>query len=129
MYAIPPRVEASPEPQIAGVSCPDCCGCLSVQPEGKRSDLVFECRVGHTYSVKELLIAKEERLHARLWTAYTALREFAALLEDLTGRELYDERRRSYNDRSDALREQASRLRRLIEDNSPVRLPAEGEPS
>jgi hypothetical protein len=65
MYAIPPRVDVAPEPQLAGLSCPDCCGSLSVQPEGKRSDLVFECRVGHTYSVDDLLIAKEERIRAR----------------------------------------------------------------
>jgi two-component system, chemotaxis family, protein-glutamate methylesterase/glutaminase len=128
MHAIPPRVGAAPEPQIAGISCPDCCGSLSVQPEGKRPDLVFECRVGHTFSVDELLVAKEERLHARLWTAFTALTELVALLDDLA-REGTDDGRRRYGERSAIARAQAVRLRRLIEDNSPVTLPAEGEPS
>ena len=129
MYAIPPRLQVGPDPQIAGVSCPDCCGSLSVQPEGKRPDLVFECRVGHTYSVEELLIAKEERLHARLWTAYTALIELTALLDDLAAREVSDEGRRRYGERSEVARAQAARLRQLIEGNTPVSLPAEGEPS
>ena len=126
MYAIPPRVEATLEPQLAGVSCPDCCGGLTVHAEGKRPDLVFECRVGHTYSVPELLVAKEERLHARLWTAYTALTEMAALLDDLAEREADDESRRRYAERADVARTQAGRLRQLIEGNTPVALPAEG---
>ena len=129
MYAIPPRVDAAPEPQLAGISCPDCCGSLSVQPEGKRSDLVFACRVGHTYSVDDLLIAKEERLQARLWTAYTALTEIVALLDDLAMRERDEDGRRRYGERSATARAQAMRLRRLIEDNKPVGLPAEGEAS
>jgi hypothetical protein len=102
---------------------------LTVQPEGKRSDLVFECRVGHTYSVDELLVAKEERLHTRLWIAYTALIELTALLDDLSARGLDDDGRRRYAARSESARTQAARLRRLIEDNSPVTLPADGEPS
>jgi len=129
VYAIPPRVESDPQPQLAGLSCPDCSGSLSVQPEGKRSDLVFECRVGHTYSVEELLVAKEERLHGRLWTAYTALQELVALVDDLAGREGNDAGRRRYRERSELAKAQATRLRRLIEDNAPLRLPADGEPS
>ena len=129
MYAIPPRLEVAPEPQLAGVSCPDCCGSLSVQPEGKRADLVFECRVGHTYSVSELLVAKEERLHGQLWTAYTALMELVALLDDLAAREASDDGRRRYGERSEVARQQAGRLRRLIEDNTPLTLPVEGDPS
>jgi two-component system, chemotaxis family, protein-glutamate methylesterase/glutaminase len=129
MYAIPPGVQDGPEPQLAGVSCPDCCGSLSVEPQGKRGDLVFECRVGHTYSVDELIVAKEERLHARLWIAYTALMELGAFLEDLAARAATDDNRRRYTERSEVARTQAARLRRLIEDNRPVTLPAEGEPS
>ena len=129
MYAIPPRLAVAPEPQLAGVSCPDCCGSLSVEPEGKRADLVFECRVGHTYSVTELLVAKEERLHERLWIAYTAMMELVALLDDLAARDTDGDDRRRYRERNEVAREQAARLRRLIEDNTPLRLPADGEPS
>ena len=128
MYAIPPRIEAGPDRQLAGVSCPDCFGCLSVEAEVKRADLVFECRVGHTYSVEELLVAKEERLHTRLWTAYTALTELAALLDDLGARVATDDGGRRYRERSEVARSQAARLRRLIEDNTPVTLPADGHP-
>ena len=129
MYAIPPRLEPDPDPQLAGLSCPDCCGCLSVQPEGKRPDLVFQCRVGHTYSVDELLVAKEERLHTRLWTAYTALIELVVLLDDLKARAHDGDGQRRYAERSALARAQAMRLRRLLDDNAPVTLPAEGEPS
>ena len=129
VYAIPPRLEVAPEPQLTGVSCPDCDGSLSVEPEGKRADLVFKCRVGHTYSVTELLVAKEERLHARLWTAYTALMELEALLHDLAAREANEDGRRRYGERSEVARRQAGRLRRLIEDDTPVTLPADGEPT
>ena len=129
MYAIPPRVEATPERQVSGVSCPDCCGILTVGTEGKRSDLVFECRVGHTYSVEELLIAKEERLQSRLWIAYTALTELMALLDDLAARETGDDGRRRYGARSEVARLQAGRLRRLIEDNAPLTLPSQDDPS
>jgi two-component system chemotaxis response regulator CheB len=129
MYAIPPRVEATPVPQVSGLSCPDCCGCLGVETEGKRADLVFECRVGHRYSVEDLLVAKEERLHARLWTAYTALTELVALVEDLAAREPSEDSRRRYAERGEVARTQASRLRRLIEDNRPLTLPSEGGPS
>ena len=97
--------------------------------EGKRSDLVFECRVGHTYSVEELLIAKEERLQCRLWTAYTALTELVALLDDLAARESSDDGRRRYGARREGARLQAGRLRRLIEDNAPLTLPSEGDPA
>ena len=129
VYAIPPRLEVAPEPQLTGVSCPDCGGSLSVEPEGKRADLVFKCRVGHTYSVTELLVAKEERLHARLWTAYTAMMELEALLHDLAAREANDGGRQRYAQRGEVARRQAGRLRRLIEDDTPVTLPADGEPT
>jgi two-component system, chemotaxis family, protein-glutamate methylesterase/glutaminase len=129
MYAIPPRLELTAKSQIAGMSCPDCCGILAVQVEGKRADLVFECRVGHIFSVEELLVSKEERLHARLWTAYTGLLELIALLDDLGAREPNVDGRRRYGERSDVARAQAERLRRLIEQNTPVTLPGEGEPS
>jgi len=111
------------------VSCPDCCGSLGVETEGKRADLVFECRVGHRYSMEELLVAKEERLHERLWTVYTALTELVALLGDLAARELREDDHRRYAERSEVARSQATRLRRLIEDNRPLALRSEGSPS
>lgn len=129
MYAIPPQVEATPERSLTGLSCPDCCGGLTVRAEGKRPDFVFECRVGHTYAVDELLVAKEERLHGRLWSAYTALTELVALLGDLTEREADDEGRRRYTERAEVAHSQASRLRRLIEDNRPVALRSDGDAS
>ena len=100
---------------------------LAVHTEGKRSDLVFECRVGHTFTVEELLVAKEERLHDRLWTAYTALVELVALLTDLAAHDRSEGSHRRYGDRRGRARAQSETLRRLIDDNRPVALPENGD--
>ena len=100
---------------------------LAVHTEGKRSDLVFECRVGHTFTVEELLVAKEERLHDRLWTAYTALVELVALLTDLAAHDRSEDSHRRYGDRRERARAQSETLRRLIDDNRPVALPENGD--
>ena len=84
MYALPPRLGSSVEPQVTGISCPDCGGVLGVRHEGRNGWLLFECRIGHTLDVPELLSAKEERLEGLLWGANTLLREMVALLLDLS---------------------------------------------
>jgi hypothetical protein len=101
---------------------------LSVRREGTREDLVFECRVGHTYSTDELLLGKEERLDERLWIAYTALEELVALLDDLDQRETSVEARRRYADRRERARAHAARLRPIIEENRPVALSEDDSP-
>ena len=100
---------------------------LAVHTEGTRSDLVFECRVGHTFTVQELLVAKEERLHDRLWTSYTALAELVALLTDLAAHDRSDDCARRYGDRRARARAQGEGLRRLIDDNRPLALPDDGD--
>jgi two-component system chemotaxis response regulator CheB len=128
MHAVPPELDAVTSPLVAGLSCPDCCGMLSVRIEGKRGDLVFECRVGHTYSTDELLLGKEESLDERLWIAYTALEELVALLDDLDQRETSVEARRRYADRRERARAHAARLRPIIEENRPVALSEDDSP-
>jgi hypothetical protein len=124
MYALPNGLRDGHEPLLSGVACPDCCGMLAVHPEGKRWTLVFECRVGHTYMLEELLAAKEERLDEQLWRSYTALVELAALLGDVCDHERSETAVARYREREIRARGHAERLRELIEKNGPVVLPA-----
>ena len=96
---------------------------LSVRPEGKRWTLVFECRVGHTYVLEELLAAKEERIDALLWTSYTALVEFAALLGDACDHQTSEDTIGRYRDRQARAHAHAEHIRNTIEENGPVVLP------
>ena len=59
-----------------------CAGVLAVQREG-RGTLAFLCRVGHSLSVDELLLAKEEKIEDDMWANVRGLEELLALLSDL----------------------------------------------
>jgi hypothetical protein len=69
--------------QCAGIVCPDCSGAVSVRIEGARRTMFFQCRVGHTFGLVDLLASKEQIIEARLWRALYALEEYADLLDDL----------------------------------------------
>ena len=121
MYAIPPGLDGAADPRVAGVSCPECSGVLSVRAEGRRADLFFECRVGHTFTDTEVLLGKEDRLDGWLWAAYTALEELVALTTDLAARESTPaDARRRYATRLAGAQATANRLRRLIDDDEPI---------
>ncbi len=83
----PPAFE---KPETRGqptrLTCPDCSGMLSLHVEGTKGHMTFACRVGHRYSVAELLTVKEEQLENRLWSALLALEEMNELLGDLAER-------------------------------------------
>jgi hypothetical protein len=127
MHALPPRLEAGGS-QVTGVSCPECGGVLMVQTEGRDATLVFECRIGHTLDVPELLAAKEERLEDHMWAANTLLHELVALLEDLAASgpdhgELAASIR-AYRERAARARVNAASLRGVITACRPVDLAA-----
>jgi len=96
---------------------------LEVRAEGKRWTLVFECRVGHTYMLEELLAAKEERVDERLWTTYTALVELATLLGDVCEHETSKKSIIRFRQRQERASADAERLRHIIEADGPVVLP------
>jgi hypothetical protein len=123
MYALPPGITRS-ELRVTGVSCPECSGVLGVRAEGREDSLVFECRVGHTYDVAELLAAKEEMLERRLWVATTALDELIALLGDLVRRETEPAAASTYRRRESEARAHLGALRSVLEANRPVDLSA-----
>lgn len=56
----------------AEYSCPDCVGVLRVEMcDGGRKGYV--CQVGHRFSTRSLLIAKEKELEQALWSAAVLL--------------------------------------------------------
>src|SRR5437867_3895235 len=64
------------------ISCPDCAGVLGVRVDGDRGHSMFVCRVGHTFSMRDLLVGKEQQIEARLWSAVVALEELVEILDD-----------------------------------------------
>jgi hypothetical protein len=90
-----------------------------VQTEGRDSSLIFECRIGSTLDVPELLAAQEVRLEENMWTVHTALHESIALLEDLEarGRDHGEspETIRAYRERAARPRADAIAVRRVID--------------
>jgi two-component system chemotaxis response regulator CheB len=123
--ALPDRISSGTGPQVTRVSCPDCSGVISVEAEGHRGHLRLSCRVGHRFSLPDLLAAKEDRLEGRLWEALHSLVEMAELLEDLIAyaeRQELDTVARSFHDRAARAREQAGLLRRIIEENLALEL-------
>ena len=59
MHAIPSRPVAGKGEEITGVSCPDCPGVLGVSTENDH--LRFRCRIGHVYSLQDLVEAKDRK--------------------------------------------------------------------
>src|SRR2546428_8334360 len=119
MRSLPDGVKDPGELEVTAIACPDCPGVLAVTATGHAASLEFACRIGHRFSTEELLIAKEEKIEARLWSAVTVLEELAALLPDLGAEERYDRRRQQ----TVTL---AHRLRDVLEENRPVTFPVGG---
>ena len=120
---LPDRIGTSSQP--VSLVCPDCGGALAVRAEGDAEYLVFVCQVGHSYSVTTLLSGKEERLEGVLWSGVYLLEELADVLADLDARGALDgahPARPAAQRRIDRLRDQATRLRRLLDDNEPIDL-------
>lgn len=125
---MPPSVPDDLRPGVdrtIPVACPDCSGVLTARVEGRKGHLVYRCRVGHTYSLAELLAGKEEQLETRLWSALATQEELIELLEDaarVAAAQGIPEAARACRDRAESAREQRDRLRRAIDDNRAVEL-------
>jgi two-component system chemotaxis response regulator CheB len=117
MRALPPL---GPERAFTGLVCPDCGGNLVVTLLGG-SHLHFACRVGHTFSLVELLDAKEQRLESALWTAVFCGEELAALLDDTLARPgVAPEMADGFARRRDLAGQLARQLRELIARDRPL---------
>jgi two-component system chemotaxis response regulator CheB len=130
----PSNIHASDGDQRTEIICPNCGGAIRLRAEGPRDVLAFKCRVGHLYSLDELLFAKEENIESTMWTAVYVYDELAGILRDLAGRRGRDGTI-SEEDRTERLQQaerMASRLRQLIEEDQRINLRRaahESEPS
>jgi hypothetical protein len=106
--------------QCAGIVCPDCSGAVSVRIEGARRTMFFQCRVGHTFGLVDLLASKEQIIEARLWRALYALEEYADLLDDLGPANAELPRRELIQRRNAMARQHARALRGVLEAEAPL---------
>ena len=120
MEAIPSPPAPGRGEETTGVSCPDCPGVLGVSLEDDH--LRFRCRIGHVYSLQDLIEAKERRLEDLLLAPVTALDELATLLRDVIamGRGIGPPER--FEARAARALGHAETIRGLIEENEPTRL-------
>jgi two-component system, chemotaxis family, protein-glutamate methylesterase/glutaminase len=120
---LPDRINTTAQP--VSLVCPACGGALGVRAEGHADYLLFVCQVGHSYSATTLLSGKEERLEEMLWSGVYLLEELADLLADLAARGGLDGVHPAWpaaGRRLERLRNQATRLRRLLDDNERIDL-------
>ncbi len=120
MEAIPSRPVPGRAEEVTGISCPDCPGVLGVSAENDH--LRFRCRIGHVYSLQDLIEAKERRLEDLLLGPVTALDELAALLRDAAamGKAIGSPER--FAARAERALHHAAIIRGVIEENDPTRL-------
>lgn len=123
MDALPTDLPPSGTESFTGLTCPDCRGALTVQ--NHKSHVGFTCRVGHAYSADELIGGKEAALEARLWEAVYAFEEMMVLLSDLERHHLCEEADlAAFRRRAAQAREQAARLRAIVQADRPLAPPA-----
>ena len=129
MEALPHDVRPDGAEHVTGVSCPDCHGVLAVKVLGPRRTLEFRCRVGHTYSLSEVLESQEEDREDRAWGAVAVAEEIAALLRDLVreGR-IREETASPFVARQHTAQRLADAFRTALANDEPLRLPGTGEP-
>jgi two-component system chemotaxis response regulator CheB len=125
MRALPADLIGDAVERFTGLMCPDCGGNLVVVLLGEPHEtlLHFRCRVGHAFSLIELLAAKEEQLEAKLWATVFAFDELGALLDDLIPRLSRPSDARLadvFGRRREQGRAAATRLRDIIHDDRPL---------
>ena len=84
MWALPPNLRATGGLQVSGLSCPDCHGVLQVaEAEPDSGFLHFVCRIGHAFSLSEVMAAKEAAIESALRACEVAFAEMIQLLDDI----------------------------------------------
>jgi two-component system chemotaxis response regulator CheB len=120
MLSLPDPLPFEGADALTGIACPDCAGTLQLRL--RKDFAAFTCRIGHLYSLPELLAAKEDILERRLWMAFSSLEELADLLDDLRHHRIEQVDQEAYQRRSSSARQHASMLRLAIEAERPLRL-------
>ena len=119
MHGLPERLPGDGHEAFTGLVCPDCSGNLVISVQGPL--VSFSCRVGHAYGLAELVLAKDAAVETVLWRAVFAFEEMAALLDDLNQHGVTDPfGPEATQARSELAREQAGRLRAIIDTDRPL---------
>jgi hypothetical protein len=124
MRALPEKFRSIKGHQVTGLACPSCPGVLTVHVDDAGESFVhFRCRIGHTFSTQELLVAKEKSFEDHLWNSTTALDELANLIADLQSSPPPDIAPASnLGARRERALEQIKLIRQIIEQNQPIEL-------
>lgn len=67
--------------RLSHYTCPDCGGVLFMHEQDAITKL--KCHIGHSYSIRDLLIKQVEEVEKSLWVAIRALEQRKAMLESL----------------------------------------------
>ena len=109
---VPAKEGSKMEPELTDLTCPDCRGTIWRVMKGRFCE--YRCRVGHSYSPKSMLAEHFLAQEKALWAAIVALEEGASLSRQLIG-QLEPELRASLEDEAQDRLQQASELRRVLE--------------
>ena len=122
MEAFPADIRAPDGERPSGLICPDCGGSISVSVTDGL--LVFRCRVGHLYSVDDVLVGKEAHIEHTMCAAVHAYAEMAAFLRTLGQRDratpIADTERARRAEQAEA---NARALRGILENDRRILLP------
>ena len=100
---------------LCPVSCPDCNGVLSIE-ESTEGYLFFRCQIGHRYSIRSVIQAKEDQLEHTLRSATVQSKQLQDLYETcMQGPDLLDRDREGLRRRLAELTEQERSILAILE--------------
>ena len=67
------------------LTCPDCAGVLRVGRKGHKGYMAYICQVGHRFSTRSLMEAKEEQVEQALWAVAAYLIHVEMLYQQMQG--------------------------------------------
>lgn len=100
------------------VGCPACAGVLAQRRDPGDDRMRLECTVGHRFSFESVLEAKEEQVEQAFWSAIVLLAHLDLILSHLLAQpepSPFQQRLENLTMRRDQVREQAMRLRYMVE--------------
>ena len=126
MSTFPHDLQPADGRQRTEIICPECGGSITVQAIGSGRVLAFRCRVGHAFTLEDMIVGKEAHIESLMWQMLHAYEEFAALLKDVGDptnqlKSLPDHERVR---RIRQVEENADELKRVIERDEPIKLAA-----
>lgn len=120
LFSIPEPLPPDGTEAQTGVACPECAGTLIMLV--RKDFAAFRCRIGHAYSLPEVLASMEETVERRLWNVVASMEELADFLAVASGEHLAHVEPNAFRQRSISVRDHAKVLRSVIESERPLRL-------